>query len=184
MDTWIWIVIAIGAAVLIGALAYAAWTTRRTKTLKERFGPEYDRVSEEADSRRDAEAELLERAKRREELEIRPLEPDARERYLIRWEEVQARFVDDPEEAVESADELIQAVMRERGYPIDDFEQRAADLSVDHPEVVGHYRSAHAIATDDDSGEARTEDLRRAMMHYRALFEEVLVAEPDREGVR
>lgn len=184
MDTWIWIVIAVGAAVVIAALASTSWKARRTKTLQERFGPEYDRVSEEADSRRDAEAELLERTKRREELEIRPLDPDARERYLIRWDEVQARFVDDPEEAVGSADQLIQAVMRERGYPIDDFEQRAADLSVDHPEVVGHYRSAHAIATDGDTGDARTEDLRRAMMHYRALFQELLVAEPDREGVR
>ena len=184
MDTWIWIVIAVGAAALIAALAYTAWKARRTKTLQDRFGPEYDRVSEEADSRRDAEAELLERTKRREELEIRPLATDARERYLIRWEDVQARFVDDPDEAVESADELIQSVMRERGYPIDDFDQRAADLSVDHPEVVGHYRSAHAIATDGETGETRTEDLRRAMMHYRALFQEVLVADPDREGVR
>src|SRR5919198_82806 len=181
MATWIWIVIAVGAAVVIAALAYTAWKARRTKTLQERFGPEYDRISEEADSRRDAEAELLERAKRREELDIRPLDPDARERYLVQWEEVQARFVDDPEEAVESADRLIQEVMRERGYPIDDFEQRAADLSVDHPEVVGHYRSAHAIATDRDTGGSRTEDLRRAMMHFRALFQEVLVAERDRE---
>jgi hypothetical protein len=184
MDTWIWIVIAIAAAIVVVALAYVAWSARRTKTLRDRFGPEYERVTREAESKREAESELAERAQRREQLEIRPLEPSAQQGYLHRWEEVQARFVDDPDEAVGSADELIQEVMRDRGYPIQDFEQRAADLSVDHPEVVGHYRSAHAIATAGGTGDERTEDLRRGMMHYRALFSDLLIAEPKREEVR
>jgi hypothetical protein len=184
METWMWILIAAAAVLLVLVLAYLATTARRTRTLQERFGPEYDRVSEEASSRREAESELAERTKRREELEITELSPAARDGYLRRWEDVLARFVDDPDEAVVSADRLIQEVMRERGYPIEDFEQRAADLSVDHAEVVGHYRSAHAIATAGPDGDARTEDLRRAMMHYRALFHELLVAEPEREGVR
>jgi hypothetical protein len=157
---------------------------RRTKTLQRTFGPEYDRVTEGAESKRQAESELMERKERHDELDIRPLAPAARDRYLTRWEEVQARFVDDPEGAVGSADSLIQQVMRERGYPVDDFEQRSADLSVDHPDVVEHYREGHRIAGSKSMDESRTEELRQAMTHYRALFAELLVAEREPEEVR
>ena len=143
------------------------------------FGPEYERTVSEAPSRREAEAELRERRERHDEFDIRPLSPDARERYAQEWEATQARFVDDPEAAIRDADDLIQQVMRERGYPVEDFDQRAADLSVDHPDVVEHYREGHGLAersadgTDDDVTEAR----RQAMVHYRVLFEELLVAD-------
>ncbi len=179
MPTWAWILIIVAAAIVVLLVAAAAWRTRRTKTLQTTFGPEYDRVTAGTESKREAEAELVERQKRHEELDIRPLTPAARDRYLSRWEEVQARFVDDPEGAVAAADNLIQQVMRERGYPVDDFEQRSADLSVDHPDVVEHYRAGHSIASSNSTGESRTEDLRQAMTHYRALFEELLVT--DRE---
>ena len=176
MPTWAWILIVIGAAI-VALVAFAAWRAKRTKSLQQTFGPEYERVTTDADSRREAEAELAERRKRHEELDIRPLTPAARDRYLTRWEEVQARFVDDPEGAVAAADNLIQQVMRERGYPVDDFEQRSADLSVDHPDVVEHYREGYTIAMAKAMDGSRTEDLRQAMTHYRALFDELLVTE-------
>src|SRR5919198_1559057 len=147
MATWVWIVIAVAAVVVVALLLWSALRTRRTRTLKEGFGPEYDRTVADAPSRREAEAELAERRKRREDLDIRPLDPDARERYADEWQATQARFVDDPGGAITEADVLIQRVMRERGYPVEDFEQRAADVSVDHPEVVNNYRAAHAAAT-------------------------------------
>lgn len=184
MPAWAWIVIVVGAAIVVAAIAYAAWRGRRTSTLKQTFGSEYERVTESSESRREAEAELAERRKRHDEFEIRPLTPASRDRYLTRWEEVQARFVDDPEGSVAAADNLIQQVMRERGYPVDDFDQRAADLSVDHGDVVEHYREGHAIATADSSSESRTEDLRTAMVHYRALFDDMLVAEREPQEVR
>ena len=185
MPTWLWILIAVAVAVVLAIVAYGAWRQSRTRSLKSTFGPEYERATTAADTRSEAEAELIERKKRREELEIRALSPAARDRYLQRWEAVQARFVDDPEGAVGEADNLIQQVMRERGYPVEDFDQRAADLSVDHPNVVEHYREGHAIATSDgEPGDARTEELRQAMHHYRALFDDVLVAEREEEEVR
>ena len=176
MPAWAWILIIVGAAIVV-LIAVAAWKARRTKTLQQTFGPEYDRVTAGTESKREAEAELTERQERHEELDIRPLTPAARDRYLSRWEEVQARFVDDPGGAVAAADNLIKQVLRERGYPVDDFEQRSADLSVDHPDVVEHYRAGHAIATADSSGDSRTEELRQAMTHYRSLFDELLVTE-------
>jgi hypothetical protein len=185
MPTWLWIVIAIAAVIVLAIVAYAAWRQSRTRSLKSTFGPEYERAATDAKTKSEAEAELIERKKRREELEIRPLSQAARDRYLQRWDSVQARFVDDPEGAVGDADNLIQQVMRERGYPVEDFDQRANDISVDHADVVEHYREGHAIATSDGApGDSRTEALRQAMHHYRALFDELLVTEREQEEVR
>jgi hypothetical protein len=178
MATWVWVVIAAAAVVVIVGVIVAAARTRRTARLRERFGPEYDRTVESAGDRRDAERELAERARRREELDIRPLSPAARSRYAEQWHVTQERFVDRPEDAVGAADTLVTTVMRERGYPVDEaFEQRAADVSVDHPHVVDNYRAARRIATAAATGDATTEDLRQAMVCYRALFEELLVAD-------
>jgi hypothetical protein len=183
MDAWVWILIAV---VVLAAIAVAAWAfrSRRTTELKERFGPEYDRVASGASNKREAEAELREREQRRSDFDIRPLDPDARERYREQWEGVQARFVDDPAGAVTEADVLIQAVMRDRGYPVEDFETRSADLSVDHPDVVENYRAAHGIATAHARGNAGTEELRQAVKHYRSLFEELLEARDTQEVTR
>jgi hypothetical protein len=175
MDTWIWIVIAAAAVVILFAIWWAASRKSRTSHLREGFGPEYDRTVEEAGSRRKAESELSDREKRREDLDIKPLAPGARDRFADRWSTVQERFVDDPGGSLKDAHVLVVEVMRERGYPTDDFEQRAADVSVDHPDVVENYRSAHAITERDD---ADTEDQRQALVHYRALFDELLETQP------
>jgi hypothetical protein len=178
MPTWGWILIAVGAAVVLALVAYSTFRVRRRKQLQETFGPEYDRRVSDAPTRREAESDLLERQKRHEEFDIRPLSAGAREGYVGLWEKTQARFVDDPEGAISEADDLIQQVMRERGYPVEDFEQRAADLSVDHGDVVEHYREGHAIARRNIRGEADTEELRQAMKHYRALFDELVESRP------
>jgi hypothetical protein len=180
MPTWAWIVIIAAAVVVLAAVAWAAMSTARRRSLRDRFGPEYDRAVSDAPTRREAEAELRERERRRDELEIRPLSAADRGRYLREWERVQADFVDDPGGAVAEADALIQRVMRDRGYPVDDFEQRAADLSVDHAEVVEHYRTGHAVARRHAREEADTEELRQALVHYRALFDALLAEEPAR----
>jgi len=173
MPTWAWILIAIGV-VAAALAAFGAVPRRRTARLRERFGPEYDRTVESRGGRREAEAELGSRVERREKLEIRPLSPEARARYQEAWLEVQARFVDDPAAAVAGADQLVGSVMSDRGYPLDDFERRAEDISVDHPQVVERYRSAHGIARKNAAGQATTEDLRQAIQHYRALFDDLL----------
>ena len=178
MPTWAWIVIVIAAVVVVAAIVWNANNARRRKGLQERFGSEYDRTVADAPSRREAEANLSQREKRRDELDIRPLERSSRDRYASEWQNTQARFVDDPGGAVGEADRLIQRVMLERGYPVDDFEQRANDLSVDHPEVISNYRAAHGISVANERGKASTEDLRTAMVHYRALFAELLETEP------
>ncbi len=185
MDTWVWIVIAVALVVAVAALLWAVTANRRRQQLQEGFGPEYDRTVAEAPSRREAEAELRERRERHDEFDIRPLSPDARERYTREWETTQAKFVDNPEGAIRDADDLIQSVMRERGYPVEDFDQRAADLSVDHPDVVENYREGHDLARRTVRGEGDTESLRQAIVHYRALFAELVEAhdadEPERE---
>jgi hypothetical protein len=178
MPTWVWVLIGIGAAVVCALIAWSAYRSRRRARLQETFGSEYDQTVADTPTRREAEAELAEREKRHGDFELRPLEPEARERYLVRWRQTQERFVDDPEAAVGDADRLIQEVMRERGYPVEDFDQRAADLSVDHPEVISNYRAAHGISVANERGKATTEDLRNAVVHYRALFSELLEAEP------
>ena len=174
MAAWEWILIAIAAVIVLAAFAWNAFAARRRKGLQERFGSEYDRTVADAPSRRQGEADLTGREKRRQELEIRPLEPQAQQRYAAQWRGAQEHFVDDPAEAVGEADRLIQQVMRERGYPIDDFEQRAADLSVDHPGVISNYRAAHGISIASERGKASTDDLRTAMVHYRTLFTDLL----------
>lgn len=174
MPTWAWILIAIAALAVIALVAWNALRARRTRTLREGFGPEYDRTVADAPSKREAEADLAERQKRREQLDVKPLSPDARERYAESWRLTQARFVDDPGGAIAEADVLIRQVMRERGYPVEDFDQRAADVSVDHPDVVNNYRAAHGISIAHERDKASTEDLRQAMVHYRSLFDELL----------
>ncbi|MBD0328755.1 MAG: hypothetical protein ICV64_01425 [Thermoleophilia bacterium] len=182
MPTWAWILIAAGGLLVLAALAYGTFGMRRRKDLQETFGPEYDRAVSEAPTRREAESELLDRRKRHDELDVRPLSPAARDGYAREWEKTQARFVDDPQTAIHDADDLIQRVMRERGYPVEDFEQRAADLSVEHADVVEHYRAGHSIARRNVHGDADTEELRQALRHYRALFEELLESEPAETG--
>ena len=174
MPGWAWALIAVAAILVIALVAWQALRARRTRTLQDRFGPEYDRTIDRADGRRDAEADLEARAKRRDELDIRPLTTASRTRYLDEWQRVQARFVDDPGGAVQESDRVIQAVMRERGYPVDNFDQRAADISVDHPEVVENYREGHRLALSSATGDGTTEELRQAMVHYRGLFDELL----------
>jgi hypothetical protein len=174
MPAWAWVLIVVAALAIVAVVTVKALRDHRSKTLRERFGPEYDRTLEGGESKKDAEAELAARAERRDKLEIRPLPTAARDRYLGEWQSVQARFVDDPEGAVRDADLLIQSVMRDRGYPMDDFEQRAADVSVDHPQVVENYRQGHKLARASALGEGTTEDLRQAMQHYRSLFDELV----------
>jgi hypothetical protein len=178
-----WVVIVIALA-LLAVGGYFAWQQYQRRQLREGFGPEYDRAVADAPSKREAEAELAERKKRHDELEIRPLTPAACERYADEWDRIQARFVDDPEGSIREADGLIQEVMRERGYPVDDFERRADDVSVDYPEVVDEYRQGHAIAEAAHDGQASTEDLRQALIHYKALFERMLETAETREEAR
>src|SRR5262249_2770109 len=149
---------------------YERWKTRKLRVM---FGPEYDRVLRETGDRREAEALLIDRKKHVERLGIRPLVGMARTRFTNRWHSCQATFVDDPQGAVRNADHLVREVMEIRGYPVGDFEQRVADISVDHPEVVENFRAAHEIAIREQRGEASTEDLRRAFVYYKALFEEL-----------
>jgi hypothetical protein len=177
VPTWGWILIAAVAVLLIAAIVMLIRKQQRTKELQSQFGPEYDRTIESADSRRKAESELAARQERREQLDITPLSSAARERYTAQWQTVQAQFVDNPSGAVGSADTLIQSVMADRGYPVDDFESRAADVSVDHPHVVENYREGHRLAEQCANGNGSTEELRQAMRHYRALFDELV--EPD-----
>jgi FtsZ-interacting cell division protein ZipA len=174
MDTWVWIVIGVIVVIVVLGVVFSALRTRRSRSLQDQFGREYDRTVDKAGGRREAERELAERQKRHDELELKPLSQDARDSYLQQWQVTQGRFVDDPTGAVSEADDLVQKVMRDRGYPVDDFEQRAADISVEHPELVEKYRTANGIARASERGEASTEDLRHSVRHYRALFVELL----------
>ena len=160
--------IAVGAAVGFG---YAKMD--RSRGLKQRFGPEYNRTVR-LKGRRDAEVELSQREARVDSLQIRSLGAEERQAFLNRWESIQIEFVDQPESAISNADSLVQEVMRSRGYPVSDFEQRSADISVDHPKVVDNYRQAHSIAVAHEREAVSTEQLRQAMLHYRTLFEELL----------
>ena len=168
------IAVAVIAVVVIAAIAFVTSRRRRSQKLRERFGPEYDRVVQQEGDPRKAEGVLEFRQKRRQKFDIRPLSSADRSSFAVRWNEVQARFVDDPRGAVTVADSLVTDVMQRRGYPIGEFEQRAADLSVDYPMIVENYRGAHEIATRHSEGKASTEDLRQAMVHYRLLFQELL----------
>lgn len=174
MPSWVWVLIALAVVAVIAVVVWQALARRRTGRLQQQFGPEYERALGTTDSKQEAEAELQAREERRRQLEVRPLPQASRDRYLQNWQSVQAQFVDDPRGAVASADSLIQSVMAERGYPIEDFDQRAADISVDHPQVVENYRQGHRLAQASAEGSDSTEDLRQAMRHYRALFDELV----------
>jgi len=173
------IVIAVAVILIIAVLAWLYVRKRRSTTadLRQRFGPEYERALREHGSKRKAEAKLADREKRIEKLNIRELNPMERERFSEQWKSVQSHFVDSPKGAVTEGDDLVSSLMKTRGYPTSDFNQRAADISVDHPRVVENYRYAHEIAMRVGKDEATTEDLRTAMIHFRSLFEE-LVQEP------
>jgi len=166
MSLTLWIVIAIAIVALAGAAIWMAYTRRRTSAaLRDRFGPEYDHVLHEHGEPRRAEQELQARAERVEQLHIRPLSPERSRQYGDDWREVQSQFVDDPEAAIARADHLVVEVMEARGYPMGDFEQRAADISVDHPREVEHYRAAQLVAERIEGGSVNTEQLRQAMVH-------------------
>jgi hypothetical protein len=167
------------AAVVILVIAVLAWlyTRKRRSTtadLRQKFGPEYERAVRKHGSERKAESQLADREKRVEKFNIRDLDPREHERFSKQWESVQSRFVDSPKGAVAEADDLLSSVMKARGYPVSDFDQRAADMSVDHPRMVENYRSGHEITLRIGKDAATTEDLRTAMIHYRSLFEELV----------
>jgi hypothetical protein len=168
------IVIAAAVLVVLAALIFVALHRRRTQNLRSRFGPEYQRTVEDVGDRRRAEADLHEREKRMSRLEIRPLSVSERDRFIASWRMIQTEFVDQPKQALTRADDLLTQVMKARGYPTENFEQRSADLSVDHPSVVQNYRAGREITVRDEQGQADTEDLRQAMIHYRALFDELV----------
>jgi hypothetical protein len=174
-DTQTWIIIA--AALALGLVAIGTWLyTRRKQShrLQEHFGPEYDRTVNESGSRSKGESELKAREKRVERLELIPLAAPEAARFSEAWQALQSRFVDNPKGVVVQAEQLVRELMEKRGYPMGDFERRAGDISVDHPEVVANYRAAQAIAVRDQRGSADTEELRKAVVHYRALFDELL----------
>jgi hypothetical protein len=173
------IALAVAAALLI-VVAVALYIRRRrdnTAKLRQRYGPEYERAVLQTGSERKAEAKLADRETRVEKLKIRELDANERTRYMAQWQIAQAHFVDYPKGAVREADELVCSLMQTRGYPVSDFEQRAADISVDQPRVVENYRSAHGIAMRLVSGEVNTEDLRIAMVHYHSLFDDLLLSQ-------
>jgi len=180
-----WIVLAVVVVVaLIALTAWLLYSKRQSHRLEQRFGPEYARAVDEMGSRTKAESELKTRQKRVEKLNIVPLTPPEAARFDQAWKALQASFIDNPKGVVAQADQLVRELLLKRGYPMGDFERRAADISVDHPAVVDNYRAAQAIAARDLRGETNTEDLRKAVVHYRALFDELLeVSEPTREAM-
>ncbi len=182
MDPKMIIIIAV-VVVAVLAIAWSLARKRRSEALRERFGPEYERTVRERGPAR-AESELLERKQRVDKFQIRELGAAERERFITEWRAVQARFVDDPKGSVGEADTLVTRVMQARGYPMSDFDQRAADISVDHPRVVDNYRAAREIALRHRRGEATTEDMRNAIIYYRSLFDELLNIQPSNERTR
>ncbi len=177
MPVWETILIVVSVVLLVALLiAAASYLTSRRKTerLRQHYGPEYERLVTETGDQKAAEKELTARQRKRDKLDITPLPQSARNDFSTRWNQVQTAFVDNPSAAVGVADRLVTDVMRERGYPVDDFDQRAADISVDHPQIVENYRAAHAIHLSQQRGEVSTEQQREAFVHYRALFEKLL----------
>lgn len=174
MSTVVMVVVIIAVVAVIAAAAYLGSSWSRTQRLRRRFGPEYDRAVEAQGGRAAAERELRAREERHRELELRELDPRQREQYQEQWVRVQERFVDEPQAAVEQADGLVTVVMGERGYPTQGYEEALAHLSVEHGRTLGHYRDAHDISVRAAGGRTSTEELRQAMVHYRALFEELL----------
>lgn len=183
LDTQSWVIIA--AVVVLALVALGAaffYQKKQSHKLQERFGPEYGRTVNELGSRTKGESELKAREKRVDRLEILPLAPPEAARFSEAWQALQGRFVDSPKGVVVQAEQLVRELMEKRGYPMGDFERRAGDISVDHPDVVANYRAAQAIAVRDQRGSVDTEELRKAVVHYRALFDELLeVREPRQE---
>ena len=179
METLLIIIVAVMALLLVaGALvAFAMQSDKKRREMRDGFGPEYHRTLARTGDRSAAEKELTERQKRVKSFDLKPLSREDASRFSSRWQEAQARFVDDPKAAIGDSDRLVQEVMKARGYPASDFDQRAADVSVDHPEMVQNYRQAHQIAQANERGDANTEDLRQAVVYYRALFIDLLEAE-------
>jgi hypothetical protein len=178
MNAIVWVAVVVVVLVALGAVAYFVAAQNRRRHLQDRFGPEYDRTIQETDNRRLAEQELLAREARVAELDIRPLDDETRETYAKKWMEVQERFVDAPGFAVTEADALVTSVMADRGFPTDEFEERVNVLSVGYGNTLDRYRQAHEISGRAARQEAGTEELRQAMVHYRALFEELLTDSP------
>jgi hypothetical protein len=176
MAAWVWILIVIAVLVVVAIIAMAA-RQRRTTALRRRFGPEYDRAVADRQGRRQAEADLRDREKQRAQLDIRPLPEDMRVRFAQEWRAVQERFVDQPSEAVVAGDALVYKVMETRGYPMGDFGAQAGLVSVDHPDVVENYRIAHGIYERARDEQASTDELRAALLRYRSLFDELLLAD-------
>jgi hypothetical protein len=168
------VIVAIIVAIALVVLVIGAMSVARRRKLQQRFGPEYDRVVGETHSRRKAGAELTERERRVRSLNIHPLDETARAKYAGEWAAIQEQFVDQPEQAVAQAGLLVTSVMKDRGYPTEAYDQILADLSVEHPNTLDHYRAAHQVSMQAETGSAATEDLRQAMLHYRALFGDLL----------
>jgi hypothetical protein len=177
MDTLLWVIIVAVVAIVAVALTAAYLSMRqrnRSSQLRERFGPEYDRAMSEHGNRGKAESALMDRQRRVERLRLRELSQEERSRFGASWKSVQERFVDDPPAAVSDAQDLVDEAMKARGFPMADFDQKAADISVEHPYVVENYHAARAIAEASDRGDADTEELRQGMVHYRSLFTELI----------
>ena len=168
------IIVAVVAVVVIALIVWGAMRKRRTDRLRDQFGDEYDRTVEQRGKKAEAEAALEERAERVEKLNIRPLTPEERDGFSREWRDVKALFVDSPVEAVHHGDRLLGTIMKTRGYPMADFDRRYEDLTVDHGEVARHYREGHDIVTRHQNGKASTEDLRQAMIHFEALFDDLV----------
>ena len=181
MAIWVWVVIAI-ALVAVIALVVVAASKRRTATLRDRFGPEYDRAVENRDDRRAAEADLRAREKERAQFDVKPLPEATRLRFAGEWRDVQENFVEQPAQAATAADALITRVMEARGYPMKDFDAQAELVSVDHPDTVENYRFAHAVRERSQTQQVSTEDLREALLRYRSLFDELLRPEGNGAG--
>jgi LPXTG-motif cell wall-anchored protein len=184
INTQTWIILV--GVVVLALIAFAAWffyKKKQSQRLQQRFGPEYGRTVDELGTQTKAESELKAREKRVERLNIVPLAPSEAARFSQAWKVLQGRFVDNPKGVVVQADKLVRELMQKRGYPMGDFERRAADISVDHPAVVDHYRAAQAIAVRDERGEADTEELRKAVVHYRTLFDELLEVREAKQAV-
>jgi len=176
MGALLWVIVILVVLAIVGVAVWGYTHKQRTEQLRGQFGTEYDRTVQQYQDPRGAERVLEDRRTRVEHLQIRPLAPQERARFSDGWRGVQTRFVDDPAGALVQADQLVSQVMLARGYPMGDFETRAADVSVDHAQVVENYRAAHAIAGRSQRGQANTEELRQAMVHYRALFADLLEA--------
>jgi len=174
VNTGLIVLIVVAAVIVIALLAWLMTRSRRSRVLQHRFGTEYEHRLGEQGDRRAVEAELRDASKRRRSLDVRPLSVPARDRYRDQWRSVQSRFVDQPDQAVGEADILVAAVMRERGYPVDDFNDQIDMVAVDHPDVAENYRAAHTIHDRNAERLASTDDLRQALIHYRSLFEELL----------